>query len=251
MRWMSDRLSVVRRRHRPRPHRDQLRCRAMGNLAAAGYRRHALRRTDRDRARSREARRADRAARRHGRAIRAVAARARDGRRATGYAATDQAAVLRRRSATGEPCPSGAHRDRCADRQSLRPDRNHHPDRLLADRRHGRPARPIGADRPADLEHAGIRARLRLAAGAGRRCGRTVCGGRRSGAGLSGTCGADGGAVRGRPVRTGGQPHVPHRRPGALACRRRARFPWPGRCAGQAARLPHRAGRDRSGAAAA
>ena len=34
---------------------------------------------------------------------------------------------------------------------------------------------------------------------------------------VSGACGADGGAVRGGPVRGGGEPDVPHRRPGALA----------------------------------
>ena len=62
---------------------------------------------------------------------------------------------------------------------------------------------------------------------------------------------ADGGAVRGRPVRPGGKPDVPHRRPGALAGRRRARLPGSGGRAGEDPRLPDRAGRDRGGAGAA
>ena len=47
------------------------------------------------------------------------------------------------------------------------------------------------------------------------------------------------------------EPDVPHRRPGALAVRRRAGIPRPRRRAGEAARLPHRAWRDRGCAAAA
>ena len=81
--------------------------------------------------------------------------------------------------------------------------------------------------------------------------GRVVRFGSGSGAGLSGACGADGGAVRGRPVRGGGQPDVPHRRPGALAQRWRAGLFGTGGRAGEAARLPDRAGRDRGGAEAA
>ncbi|CAM5617731.1 Non-ribosomal peptide synthetase OS=Streptomyces rimosus subsp. rimosus (strain ATCC / DSM 40260/ JCM 4667 / NRRL 2234) OX=1265868 GN=SRIM_001175 PE=4 SV=1 [Streptomyces rimosus subsp. rimosus] len=46
------------------------------------------------------------------------------------------------------------------------------------------------------------------------------------------------------PVRAG-RADVPHRRPGALARRRPARVHGPGRRAGQAARLPYRARRDR------
>ena len=42
-----------------------------------------------------------------------------------------------------------------------------------------------------------------------------------------------------------GQPDVPHRRPGALARRRGAGLPGAGGRAGEAARLPDRAGRDR------
>ena len=106
-------------------------------------------------------------------------------------------------------------------------------------------------DRPADLRTRGSTCWTAAAAGAGRGCGRALH--RRGGAGarLSGPAGADGGAVRRRPVRAGGQPDVPHRRPGALARRRGARVPGPRRRPGEDPRLPHRAGRDRGGAAAA
>ena len=59
-----------------------------------------------------------------------------------------------------------------------------------------------------------------LAAGAGGRAGRAVLGGRGPGARLPGPAGADGGALRPRPVRRrAGGAAVPHRRPGALAAR--------------------------------
>ena len=85
----------------------------------------------------------------------------------------------------------------------------------------------------------------------GGRCWRALHCGRRPGARLSGAARADRRAVCGGPVRARGQPHVPDRRSGALAPRRgaglhRARGP-----ADQAARLPHRARRDRGGAGAA
>jgi len=79
---------------------------------------------------------------------------------------------------------------------------------------------------------------------AGGGCGRAIHRGRGAGARLSRAGGADGGAVRGRSVRPGGEPHVPHRRPRTLARGRGAGFPRAGRCADEAARLPHRAGRD-------
>ena len=53
------------------------------------------------------------------------------------------------------------------------------------------------------------------------------------------------------PFGPAGQPDVPHRRPGALARGRRAGLPRARRRAGEDARLPHRAGRDRGGAGAA
>ena len=79
-------------------------------------------------------------------------------------------------------------------------------------------------------------------------CGRAVRRGCGAGARLPGPAGPDRGAVRGRPVRAGREPDVPHRRPGALARGRQSGVPRPRRPPGQDPRLPHRAGRDRGGA---
>ena len=89
------------------------------------------------------------------------------------------------------------------------------------------------------------------AAGAGRGYGRALHRGCRTGARVSRARRADGGAVRGRSVRAGRQPHVPHRRSGALARRWGAGLPRPRGCTAESARLPHRARRDRGGADAA
>ena len=87
------------------------------------------------------------------------------------------------------------------------------------------------------------------AGGAGARvgvAGRAVPGRRRRGARLPGPAGADGGALRPRPVqRRAGRAAVPHGRPGALAGGRDAGVPGPHGRPGEGARLPHRAGRDR------
>ena len=72
-----------------------------------------------------------------------------------------------------------------------------------------------------------------------------------SGAGLSEALWVDGGAVCGGPAWCGRQPDVPDRGPGAVAQRWRAGVPGAGGCAGQAARFPDRAWRDRGGAASA
>ena len=90
-----------------------------------------------------------------------------------------------------------------------------------------------------------------LAACTGGGSGRALHRGGGAGARLSGACGADGGAVRGRPVWCGGEPDVPDRGPGALACGRGAGVSGAGGRAGEAARVPDRAGRDRGGAGAA
>ena len=74
-----------------------------------------------------------------------------------------------------------------------------------------------------------------------------------AGAGLArgylGPAGPDGRAVRGRPAlpRARGA-DVPHGRPGAMAGRRHAGVPGPGRPSGEDPRLPHRARRDRGSA---
>ena len=127
------------------------------------------------------------------------------------------------------------------------------PDRGDGVRDHERSALRRGhpADWAADLEHACLCV--------GRWLGACSCWGMRgalhcgcgAGAGLSGACGADRGAVRGRPVRTCGQPDVPHRGSGALALGRGAGVPGACGRAGEDARLPHRAWRDRGGAGAA
>ena len=96
-----------------------------------------------------------------------------------------------------------------------------------------------------DLEHAGLCAGCGPAAGSGGACGRALRCGCGAGARLSGARGADGGAVRGRSAWSGGEPDVPHRRPGALARRRGAGLPGAGGRAGEGPRLPDRAGRDR------
>src|SRR5690606_23578102 len=78
-----------------------------------------------------------------------------------------------------------------------------------------------------------------------------VGGGRGPGGRLSDRAGPAGRRVRRRPARRPGRPHVPHRRPRPLARRRDARVPGPRRPAGAAARVPHRARRDRGRAGAA
>ena len=102
--------------------------------------------------------------------------------------------------------------------------------------------RRIGADRPPDREHQDVRARRSSSS----RC--------RSAWPASCTSAASGGAaaICNRPELTAerfvpdpfthGRAHVPHRRPGPLARRRRARVPRPHRLPGQDPRLPHRAG---------
>ena len=70
--------------------------------------------------------------------------------------------------------------------------------------------------------------------------------------GYLGPPGADGGALRPRPVRRrAGRAAVPHRRPGRWRPDGDAGVPGPQRLPGEGARLPHRAGRDRGAAARA
>ena len=142
--------------------------------------------------------------------------------------------------------PGGALVAGPADDQRVRADR----DDGLRDHERGAGGRDRSSDRPSDLEHAGLRS--------GRWSGACSCWGERGAlhcgcgacAGLCGACGADGGAVCCGPVWCGGEPDVPHRGPGALARRRGAGVPGACGCAGEAARLPHRAWRDRGGAGA-
>ena len=107
------------------------------------------------------------------------------------------------------------------------------------------------SDWASDLEHAGLRVGWRTGAGAGWGGGGALhCGGG-AGAGLCWAAWADGGAVCCRPVWCCREPDVPHRGFGALACGWGSGLSRARRCAGEAARLPHRAWRDRGGADAA
>ena len=84
-------------------------------------------------------------------------------------------------------------------------------------------------DWSSDLEHAGLCFGRWFGACAGGGCGGALhCGGG-TGAGLSEAARADGGAVRGRSVWSGGEPDVPHRGPGALAPGRGSGLPRAGR----------------------
>ena len=105
--------------------------------------------------------------------------------------------------------------------QRLRPDRGDHVQRLLPADQPDQFAR--SADRLADLEHAGLRARRELQPVPAGVPGELYIAGAAWRAAIS-VGRAHGRAVRRRPVRAAGQPDVPHRRPGALARRRELEF---------------------------
>ena len=111
--------------------------------------------------------------------------------------------------------------------------------------------RGSGAARPADRQHPAPRARPRPSAGAGGGAGRAADRRRRAGPRLSRPAGPDGGDVRPRPASA--RPGARLYRTGDLVRWRpdgRAGVPRPHRPPGEGARLPHRAGGDRGGAAA-
>ncbi len=111
--------------------------------------------------------------------------------------------------------------------------------------RHGQP------DRSAHPGLAGVRAGRARRAGAGGGDGGDVYRWRRCRPRLPEPSGADGGALRGEPVpRRGPRADVPDGRPGPLVAGRQPGVPGPGGRAGQAARFPDRAGRDRGEAVA-
>ena len=127
----------------------------------------------------------------------------------------------------------------CAYHQSIWPDRSHDlVCRWLCGRRSEliRAARP---DRPADLEHAGVRIGRQFAACTGGGSGGAVHIWGGACAGLSGSCGADGGAVCCGPVWCCGKPDVPQRGYCALAFGRGVGLSRARGCAGEAARLSH------------
>ncbi len=114
----------------------------------------------------------------------------------------------------------------------------------------GRSRRRVDPDRPGDQQYRDPGARP---------AGSSWCRWGRSASSTSAAT-ASPSATTGRPATTAaafvphpyalapGRTALPHRRPGAAAAGRRARVRRPGRLPGQAARLPHRAGRDRGGA---
>lgn len=130
------------------------------------------------------------------------------------------------------------------------------PQRIRTHRGHGDvrglpvPGGAVGraaADRPGDGQSACLRAGQAIAAGAGRRTGRALHGGRRSCHRLSRPARADRREVPARPVHQHpGRAHVRHRRLGALERRRQSGVPWPGRPSGEAARSACGARRDRT-----
>ncbi len=144
-----------------------------------------------------------------------------------------------------ERATRGAPR-RAAD-QRLRSDGEHDVQLLRpAERRHGRGPR---ADRPADREQPGSRARPRDGTGSLGERGRSVRGRRRPRQVLPRPARPDGGELRSRSVRRRRQA-LSHRRPRAPPRRRRAGVPRPPGSPGQGAGLPHRAGRGGERAAA-
>ncbi len=134
--------------------------------------------------------------------------------------------------------------------QPLRSDRGGGGRHRLALR--ARLAAPGRADRPAGGEHQHPPARPGLRPGADRRGGRALHRRGAAGARLPEPSGADRGAVRAGPRGGAGgrarRAPVPDRRPGPPPGRRHHRVPGPRRSPGEGPRLPHRAGRDRSGA---
>ncbi len=155
----------------------------------------------------------------------------------------------RRRAGSRDDREGASRRRTAASAQRLRPHGNDH---VCDDARHRcRHRRPEHSDRPADREHADLRAGCAWTAGAGGGNGGDLYRRRGCRTRLSEAPGADSGAFRREPVpRRRPRADVQDGGPGPLVARRQPGVPRPGRCAGQAAWLPDRAGRDRGEAVA-
>ena len=223
------------RRPHPAVRLDQLRCRRMGPAdGLARRRRPRPRRPARPHA-GRAAARADHPPAHHHRAAAALGARRPAVRRTLLPDHPDR----RRRGLRGRAAAAMARRPHRAQRLwADRGQRVHHPVRLPL-------RRAPAADRPPAPQHPHPCAGRAARAGADRRCRRAVHRRRRPGARLSRPPRPHRRALRARPVRPR-RAALPHRRPGALARRWRARLPRPPRYPGEDPRLPHRARRDRS-----
>ena len=136
--------------------------------------------------------------------------------------------------------------------QSVRADRKSRRDCLSTLSGAPEPVAAVASHRPADCQHTDLHA------------GSTICSPRRSAFPANCTSAARAGARLSQPSRTdrrevhpqsvqqrSGRAAVQDRRSRALSARREHRVPGPPRPSGQDPRLPHRAGRDRSGALAA
>ena len=165
-------------------------------------------------------------------------------RRPSGDAGRRARGAHRRRGAVGPARPpraAGAGPAGAVD-QRLRADRGHDVHDVLSDPGAAARGPGIDPDRPADRQHAGLRARRAPRARANRRAWRALHRRRGRCGRLSGSSRPDGGAVRGAPVRDRTRvAAVSHRRPVPVARRRRAGVPRPPGRPGQTARLSHRA----------
>ncbi len=230
------------RRRRPAAQDPRhLRRLGLGDLPAAARGRPDRGRRTRPAPRPRRDGGSDRPARRHPGPVRARRPRRRARTPRPGDRRVPDPGLLRRREPPGRHRRPAARTERCTRPQPVRPDRDDDPDRPPdgRTRRHRN-----GSDRYPGLEHRRARARRTAAPRAARRRRRALPHRSPAGAGLSRPPGSDGRAIRRRPL-VQRRADVPHRRPGAVDRRGRARLPGPHGPAGQVARPAYRTRRGR------